>query len=421
MIAENPSKGRITKTIIKDYEPAPVYIGANGYYNWRQKPPFQRMYHVPAMLQDPRVQMNLMLIKGMIVSLSRFYINESDEDDENPSEGKKFVMKNVERWWRCGASKMLTAIEWGFYGAEVLYRTDKEGRVCFDHFNHFKQQDVWPVLLDGKYAGNEVRNRDHIYYVGGEKAFWHTHWREKLRWWGGSRLEGAYDPWLQKHDEGGAIDVRRLYNYKEVFQGDTLYHPPGDHVDAEGQRTPNAKIARALVTKMRAGGQLVLPAVFDEVTKQRLWSLESRQKASMQLDVDQACRSLDREISEGMGVSEELHQAAESGSGYSGRKVPETSTRGMLTETVFWLVQDADEQIFRPLYRREFDDEPDYEIIPFGLVRDEEDDDVHNAQVAAGNASGATMDRNAQSARAIGANQRIPKKRLQLSLSQICV
>ena len=75
-------------------------------------------------------------------------------------------------------------------------------------------------------------------------------------------------------------------------------------------------------------------------------------------------------MTEGLGLSEEIFQAAETGSGFSGRKIPETAVRGILTQVVYWLVHDADRQIIRPLVRQH-GLEGDYTIIPFGLIEED--------------------------------------------------
>lgn len=360
--------GKLTDKIVKDYEPASVYLAANAYYNWRRRPPFHRLFHVPAMLQDQRVQMTLMILKGMISSLSKFYVSEGESEEENESDVKRFLVEEIERFWRVGSGRVLSALEWGWFAAETVYKIDSKGRYRFDGFIDFRQKDCVPVTLDGEFVGFELRRGSKSKFIGGQKAFWHVHNRQAHPWWGESRLRGAFAPWLDKHDEGGANDARRLYYYKHVFQGETIYHPPGSHIDSQGNSTPNADLARRLVEKAKTGGVYVLPSQFDPTTKQRVWAIEDRSRDSAADDIRDYCRDLDREISEGMGLSEEIFQAAETGSGYSGRKIPETATRGSLTELVYWIIQDADQQIFRPLVKMNFGYVPDYEIIPFGLV-----------------------------------------------------
>lgn len=371
------AKKKLTDRIVTDYEPGDVYLSANAYYNWRRRPPFHRMFHVPAMLVDARVQMALGILKGMITSLARFYVEEGmSEIDDTPSDVKQFLVKQIERFWRVGANRLMSAMEWGFYGAEVLYDIDSDGHFCFKGFQDFRPSDIAPVTMDGEFIGIEIRHKSHPTYIGGQKAFWHVHWRHHNKWLGGSRLRGAFMPWLDKVDEGGALDVRRLYYYKHVFQGEIIRHPPGSHVDENGNSKPYSEIARSMVEKARAGGVYALPAIYDEAHGNPLWDIVDRHANSAAQDVREYCSDLDKEISEGIGLSEEVYQAAETGSGYSGRKIPEQAARGMLTEVVYWMIADADAQIFRPLVKRNFGIVPDYEIIPFGIIDSGEDDDV---------------------------------------------
>lgn len=378
--ANGHSAKHLLEKKVKDYQGAHVYLAGNAYYNWRRKPPFHRMFHVPAMLQDSRLQMSMQILKGMITSLSRFYVDEGSAEGDQPSEIKQFLIDQISHFWRIGSYRCLSAMEWGWFGAETLYRVNDKGQFVFDDFNTFRQPDTYPVTLDGDFVGMEVRDKAEPIYIGGQKAFWHLHWRDQNKWWGGSRLRGAFEPWLDLHDEWGALDVRRQYYYKHVFQGEIIRHPPGSTQDKNGNPVAYDKIARSLVEKARAGGVYVLPSVYDPASKKPLWDVEDRATQSSADDVREYVSDCRREMTEGVGLSEEIFKAAESGSGYSGRKIPETATRGMLTDIVYWIISDADSQIFRPLIKMNFGCNPEYEIIPFGLVGSEEDDDVHAVQ-----------------------------------------
>ena len=60
--------------------------------------------------------------------------------------------------------------------------------------------------------------------------------------------------------------------------------------------------------------------------------------------------------------------ANEGGSGFSGRRIPQQAFQGALSEISFWMVHDMDCQVFRPLVKKNFGIEPQYEIQPFGLA-----------------------------------------------------
>ena len=356
-----------------DYEQANSSHGTWGllwFYNLRNKPPFQRLRHVPAMLVNWRVQMALQSFEGAITSLSHFFIKEENE------EIKQFLINQVERWWRNSASKMIYgALPYGFYGAETLYRIDSDGHLAFNTLKSFQAQDVFPVTFKGELAGIQIRNfrGSHNRYVGGEKALWHVHMREMHPWWGQSRLLSAYEPWLDLVSEGGGLDVQRLYFWRNVLQNDIIYHPDDVVPDENGQLVHTRDIARSMVEKQRSGGVYTLPSTRD-MNGNLLWEVTTKDTTGGAEQVIQNVDVLADRIAEGMGIPAEVFNAAETGSGFSGRKIPETVFRGILTNIVQWMVNDIDEQCFRPLVKSNFGIEPNHEITPFGLVRDEGDE-----------------------------------------------
>ena len=344
--------------------------GSLWYYNYRRKPPFRRLIHVPAMLANPRVQIVLQTFEGAITSLTHFFVAEEN------SEIKQYLIKQIERWWRNSASKMIyNALPYGYFGAQTMYRIDTNGRLAFSYLKQYMARDVYPVTRKGELAGIELRNsrgtKDR--YIGAEKAFWHIHWREYHPWWGQSRFFGAYEPWLDMTSEGGALDVRRFYFYRNALQNDVGYHPHDYETDETGQEKYTGDIMRSMIEKQRSGGVYSLPNTRD-VNGNRLWEIETKDTTGGAAEVLEYPESLKDEISEGMGMSSEVIHASETGSGFSGRKIPESAFRGILTNIVYWMVCDIDEQCFRPLVKHVFQCEPDYEIIPFGIVRDEGDE-----------------------------------------------
>jgi len=379
------SNKELLQTITRNYEPAAL-LASYGYFRWRKRPPFHRFIHVPAMIADPRIMMVMLAIKGALTSLCHFYVDETpgSMEDPPPSEIKKYVIKQITRWWRTSVGQMLQALEWGWFAAEPLYRVQNNGRIGFRGFRKLEPQDVLPVTSEGELVGIELRpwgqgaaregGADSV-YLGGEKAFWHVHWRERLRWWGWSRLFGAFEPWLDLHAEGGGMDIRRKWYYTHTFQGKRMYHPPGTYTDdVTGARKPFKEIARGMLEDERSGGVFAFPSQFDSITGIPLWKIEDPPSSgNAGGDVREYIYDLKREMTEGLGFPEEIIRAAETGSGYSGRAIPQEAFRGMLTDLAQHMVLDFDEQIVRPLVRREFHQEPDYEIIPFGLIEQEEE------------------------------------------------
>jgi hypothetical protein len=346
---------------------------------YQRIPIFRPFVHVERMLRDPRVEIALSYLKGSVLSLSRFFV---DEDDE---EIKEYLVSQINRWWVTSATKQLTSLEWGYAGCEVLYKV-LDDRIQFDNTKPFYATDIEAVTQDASFCGIRIQRgfnhtdgsgSNEAKFIGGPKALWHVYRRERHPWYGQSRLLPAYPPWVEMTSEGGARDIRRLYFYKHAFQGETVYHPPGKTMTETGTPKLNKDIAREIVEHKRSGGVYALPSVFDANSGNRAWEIDHGGDAGgAAMDVLQYPEELRKEIAEGIGVPTELIEAAETGSGYSGRKVPQTAFRGMLSDMVYWLIHDFNEQVLIPLVRMNFDvAEPTHEVIPFGLVRGEDEAD----------------------------------------------
>jgi hypothetical protein len=353
----------------------PGYLPSSGSVllaNLRNRPLFTRQM-VREMIQDPRVAYGLYLIKGPITSNSKFEI------DCEASEIKEYLSVALERFWRNSASRALKAIEWGFSGSEVMYRM-KDGRIHFDVIKDLDPSDVAPVRLHGKIIGIHVHNnrydRDQSYvngqnltYLGGPKALWHVHCRERSPWWGVSRLFGAHIPYWEKWSEGGFRDIRRLWFHKNAFQGGTMYHPPGSTYDDQGLPRSNKDLAREMMEKMRSGGTLTLPNTPGGEGNMRAWEYIPPIANPTPEGMLEYGRDIDTEILEAMGIPPEvIESGGDQGFGSStGRQVPQEAFYAILNELIQWLITDFDNQVLRPLVALNFGEEYDYDIYPVPL------------------------------------------------------
>ena len=371
----------------------PGYENVQGTYwpfQYNSRHPLFQPAWIPRMLNDQRVQFGLWMIKGPILSASRFYVDEPKSTPQRQSELKKFLVKNIERFWRTlklmlrtrppglrrtSAVKALRAIEWGFSGSEGMYKRIGD-QIHFDCLKCFHPRDVKIVTREGKKVGMTVKRvwgRQQKVYLGGPKGFWHIHRREENPWYGLSRLFGSFQPWFEMHTDGGAKDIRKLYYRKYAFSGEVMYYPIGDApvggVVGDQQMYNNKHIASQLLEKRRTGGVMALTNTrYEDGT--RKWELVSAQPGPGGADVLDYHRMMKMELFEGMGVPAEVAEAAEVGAGWSGRRVPFEAFFSILQEMVNWLIFDFNEQILRPLVRLNFGiEEPDYEVIPFGLLR----------------------------------------------------
>ena len=240
--------------------------------NWYQKAPLFTYNTAVQMLTDSRVNFGLWLIKGPVISLSRFFVDCQDEPV------KLYLMKNASRFWRGSAVRALKAVEWGYSASEALYRRGDDGMIYFNTLKDLHSLDCKALTLDGKLVGCRVRNvpNRRIVTLSGPRCLWHVHSRELHPWYGRSRLYGAYLPWLEYWTDGGCRDSRRLYFHKYAFDGGVMYYPEGfsnlaNQDGAIAQVISNKDLAREIMEKKKTGGTMAIPNKFDTVSGQRQW------------------------------------------------------------------------------------------------------------------------------------------------------
>ena len=376
------------KPLTADYIP-------HGYWGMfmfaRNRPVFSGSV-IREMMSDPRVIFGLWLIKGPILSNSRFKIETDNEDI------REFLITNITRFWRNSAARALKSVEWGFSASEVMYRV-VDGQIQFDILKDIHSLDCRAVTQDGALKGFTVRDVGHKgkagvmsrekLFIGIPKGFWHIHWRDRHPWYGLSRLYGAHIPWWEAWSDGGYRDIRRLWFHKNAFEGGVMYHPPGVTRTKEDLVISNKDLAREMIEKKRTGGTLTLPNTMSS-DGIRSWEYEPPAPNSIPSGLMEYGVSLKEELFEGMGIPPEVFEGGGGGFGTgSGRQVPEEAFFSVLQEMVQWLISDADQQIFRHLVRMNFGDDHDkYEIVPFGLTakaeerEDQMKEDVRQAQAA---------------------------------------
>ena len=345
----------------------PDIIGGMLPYN-RNRPVFSAFY-IEEMLADPRLCYALWLLKGPLLANAKFEVRSAN------SEIQKFVTAIMERFWRNDATKALKAIEWGYQGGEVV-RTVRDGRITFDHLLDFNTRDVRVVTHYGKFSGITVNNvpfcnleKKKKIFLGGAKAFLHTHWREKHPWYGQSRFYGAYVPWWEIWTNGGFRDVRRLWFFKNAYEGGTIYHPPGS-TRIGNVVVPNKQLADEMITKKRAGGTLALINQ-SGADGQPLWRYEPPSGNPVPAGLLEYGKLLSDEELEGMGIPPEIIESGgDQGFGSAtGRQVPQTAFYAVEQELLQSVVSDILRYIIRQDVALNFSEAEalEVEVIPLPL------------------------------------------------------
>ena len=336
-------------------------------YN-RNRPLFSS-FQIDEMLADPRLVYALWLLKGPLLSNAKFEYQSSRSDIQ------LFIKSIMDRFWRNDAGKALKALEWGNHGAEII-RTDRDGRITFDSHLDFHPRDVRVVTHYGQFCGITVDNVPFCngnikkkIFLGGAKAFLHTLWREKHPWYGLSRFYGAYIPWWEIWTNGGYRDVRRLWFFKNAYEGGTMYHPPGS-TRIGNTIVPNKVLADEMITKKRSGGTLALLSGGD-ANGQPLWRYDPPAGNPVPTGLLEYGKLLNDEELEGMGIPPEvIESGGDQGFGSAtGRQIPQTAFYAVLQELLQALVSDIMRYIVRPDVALNFGEEEArrVEVLPLPL------------------------------------------------------
>jgi hypothetical protein len=381
------TKENLMGVISSPYEPTGF---VNNYYSYapHQRPVFSR-FAIRQMLEDPRICFGLGLIKGPIHAFTKFF---TEEEAKNPAvhrwivesdtsfpyvikcqdkEVSDFISTTLKRFWQVGAIKALKALEWGYSAAEVVYKMSSgdDGRnkkmIHFDNLLDFNPPDCVAVSQQGGLVGCEINSGNlKEFYLGIPKLFWHIHAREQQKYYGISRLFGAYAAWWEIWTEGGARDIRRLWFYRNAFDGGIMRYPIGYTQLEGGGRVNNRDLAIEMLAKKRAGGYLIFPNQTGADGRQ-VWDYEPPSSASAPPGMAEYMAFLTNEELEGLGIPPEVIQGGGGGLGAAtGRKIPMVAFYSSLQQIVDFLIGDVRVQMLDFLIRLNFRKLPDYEVVP---------------------------------------------------------
>jgi hypothetical protein len=339
---------QLLRTHVPEYIPNTY----TGYWAYNRMRPLFTQFTVREMLIDPRVIFGLWLIKGPILSKAKFSV-ESDNEDV-----REHVVDMINEFWLNGAVQALKAIEWGYSGNEVLYKIhEKTGRIVYNGLKDFEPPSVKVITKGGSRVGILVDDFQTVsmtpgkaVYLGGPKAFHHVHWRHLHPYYGRSRLVGSHIPWNEQWSEGGYRDIRRMWFYRNAFEGGTLYAPRGKVKTQEGVIKSYQDIAQEILDRKRTGQTMVLPNDVDQRSGQRKWEYKEPKGNTIPSGLFEYGESLRIEILEAMGIPYEVIEASgnEGFGSSSGREIPETAFYAILQEELNWLIYDFVEQVVRP-------------------------------------------------------------------------
>lgn len=359
--------------------PFQAYNSADGI-----NPMWQMRYDIPVMLTHPVVSSTLAYYKSGLAGAEMWGGPTPGHPDpandpglpicaENPK-AATWIFEMCNRYWGSGVSHLQRGYDFGWCGGESLY-DEEDGKLNFSGLKPFSPLDTDPLTKEHVFVGIRVRNAamnggDLDLWSGTDdipaKGVWYAHNPVDGMLYGRTALADAWRPWRRVASKDAMETVADGGMYRFAYAGPQIFYPeetyeaplgsPYATMDSSGKPIIYARdMARMMSEQAKAGASFGFPSATDD-KGQRKWAIEWP-KSTLEINgIIEYLKYLYDQIRYGIGVPPELLEAAETGSGYSGRQVPLLAfleSQQKLAEAFLSLFR---EQILRPLVRWNFGD-----------------------------------------------------------------
>lgn len=268
-----------------------------------------------------------------------------------------WVMRQIAKLWEIGLEHIVSAQVYGWSACEVVWERSEEYGGLWEisriESRHAADTEVLIADATGYKVGVRIKNVKNVEqgYVDLRfpLALFHSYKPGPGEHYGGPVLLGAYRPWADKHLDGGAIDVRRLFMHKDAYGGADLSYPDGFTdigTPEEPNEVPNREIARQIIEQIEAGGVTTTPSQYDEHGN-KLWHMERATVPSNPQHILQYPAELDGEMLRGMQVPDGVLKADDAGS-WQGRLIPMGIMYASLDPWVTSILCDIRQQLLEP-------------------------------------------------------------------------
>lgn len=316
---------------------------------------------VEAMRRDYQIALGLYMLKSPLFTLEWAVQSKNQELS-------KFIDATLTKIWKPHIFKILRSFEYGYTGGEILYKL-KDNKIVFAGYKEFHPRDIRALTRGHEYVGFRVKNvmAKNDVDLFPPKGFWFAIDKEFGGWYGRSYLLNVWEPWFEKRSRDGAIEIRRLWFYKNAYTGGIIRHPLKDYVMPDGTIYSAREMAREMAEKLKTGGIVAFPGSRDERGEYQ-WALEHPQINGNAQEIREYPHDLDLEIMRGLGIPDSVLTDQPGTGSYAGRRVPERAFYVRLEGIIHQLVEAIKIQILDPLVYLNFAGDLDYEIITKPLV-----------------------------------------------------
>ena len=256
----------------------------------------------------------------------------------------RFAADQLRWWWMNAMPGILEeGYAYGWSACEIEY-TERDGLLVLHRTTTFSPRDVQPLVIqEGKKRGKSVGVRV-TNLAGGKcdlwawredipnKAFWYAHRPKGGLQFGESQIRPAWRYWRMLAGIDGCEEIEQLAAHR-LGTGIVVVTHPNERTPAETAALPayaengmihSRDVARIMAANLKAGAGLLLSSETwaREAGGGRKWDVEVKSFQTNLEGLGAYDDRLSRKCSKAIEVPPELFEAAQTGSGYSGRAIP---------------------------------------------------------------------------------------------------
>ncbi len=303
---------------------------------------------IDSMRRDPAVVLALAYKKALL------HIAEFDVQAQDPKV-QQFVAETLQRFWQHGLAYALQCMDFGYTPAEVLYE-EEDGLLRYHTLRWIHPRDAQPWTLKGKLQKIRIQSVKETSYCDLDaatddrpaKGVWFVYDAQYNPWWGRSLLCSSWYPWRCKTMEDGASENLFKWSYKHAISCTTIRYPDV-HFEGPMGLVHARDIAREMVQNVKAGGVITMPSTRDDKGNFH-WLIEGWAEAKQGGNtIIEYVDHLDKQITRGVLVPDEIVAHTGSTGGYS---------RSQVSLSAFFIAAEMDlnhileaftDQVLRPL------------------------------------------------------------------------
>lgn len=297
---------------------------------------------------------------------------------------KTWLTKQWHTLWNYNRPQLVSAKKWGFAPLQCVFKMNKTTRLIdIKELKDFAPEDARALQLNNKLCGMRVKGNPMFF----PQALWLKFGGEFGSPYGVAVTRRQYPAWYEKWMDHGAKRLLQLRMIKDSYIGDIFWYPP--HINAtlpDGTSMPWRDLMREIGENRLSGGALTLPRLLDSNGKE-LTGYQPPQPIPGATEIFQWVDSCDDNILKGADIPTEVIQAADTGSGFSGRSIPFLVLLSVCNNEIVEIVQCIIEQVLRPLAWLNWGEDVEFEMEPLNLVQSFAGD-IQGSQMAGGSIGG---------------------------------